>query len=60
MPWFYCDACGDSVKKPKIPQHLQTCGGWKYTCIDCSQTFDGDRCFAGQDVVKHNFAVPAV
>lgn len=44
MPWFYCDQCGDTVKKPKIPQHISQCGGWHYTCIDCSASFDGNRC----------------
>jgi len=42
MPWFYCDQCGDSIKKPAIQKHIQQCGGWYFTCIDCSLNFDGN------------------
>ena len=34
MPWFYCNQCGDSIKKPKLRQHIQRCGGWSYSCVD--------------------------
>jgi cell growth-regulating nucleolar protein len=40
QPWFYCDDCGDSIKKPKITQHCHQCSASKFTCIDCSATFD--------------------
>ena len=40
MPWFYCDACGDSIKKPKLHAHLHQCYTSGFTCIDCSRTFD--------------------
>lgn len=40
MPWFYCDACGDSVKKPKVAGHMQQCYTSSFTCIDCSRQFD--------------------
>ena len=40
MPWFYCDQCGDSVKKPKIASHLRSCPSSSFTCIDCSRQFD--------------------
>jgi len=40
MPWFYCDECGDSIKKPKLATHFRQCRGFTFTCIDCSATFD--------------------
>eukprot|EP00210_Caulerpa_lentillifera_P004020 g3835.t1 len=40
MPWFYCDSCGDTIKKPKIAAHLRHCAGSTFTCIDCSASFD--------------------
>eukprot|EP00890_Picochlorum_soloecismus_P006386 jgi/Picsp_1/6749/NSC_04090-R1_protein len=39
-PWFYCDACGDSIKKPKVLAHLNQCYTSSFTCIDCSRQFD--------------------
>ncbi|KAH8922252.1 hypothetical protein BT69DRAFT_1220492, partial [Atractiella rhizophila] len=33
-----CDACQDTVKKPKLDQHSYKCGA-SFTCIDCSKTF---------------------
>lgn len=40
QPWFYCDACGDSIKKPKVLAHLNQCYTASFTCIDCSRQFD--------------------
>ena len=40
MPWFNCDSCGDTVKKPKIDAHARSCAAESFTCIDCSCTFD--------------------
>ena len=40
QPWFYCDACGDSIKKPKVLAHLNQCYTSSFTCIDCSRQFD--------------------
>eukprot|EP01025_Chloroclados_australasicus_P056865 TRINITY_DN7073_c0_g2_i1.p1 TRINITY_DN7073_c0_g2~~TRINITY_DN7073_c0_g2_i1.p1 ORF type:complete len:407 (-),score=55.27 TRINITY_DN7073_c0_g2_i1:161-1342(-) len=41
MVWFYCDGCGDSIKKPKLQNHIQRCrGSHSFTCIDCSRVFD--------------------
>jgi cell growth-regulating nucleolar protein len=40
MPWFYCDVCGDSIKKPKVAQHCMQCRNATFTCIDCSRPFD--------------------
>ncbi|EJU04429.1 hypothetical protein DACRYDRAFT_48498, partial [Dacryopinax primogenitus] len=37
---FRCDACGDTVKKPKLDQHSYKCHS-SVTCIDCSKTFAG-------------------
>merc|ERR1711976_160855 len=43
MVWFFCDGCGDSVKKPKVAQHARSCrSAWSFTCIDCSRTFDAN------------------
>ena len=38
--WFYCDACGDSIKKPKLHAHLKQCYTSGFSCIDCSRAFD--------------------
>lgn len=40
MPWFYCDDCGDTIKKPKVAQHCNQCRASSFTCIDCSLNFD--------------------
>ncbi|KAG1666515.1 hypothetical protein FOA52_014412 [Chlamydomonas sp. UWO 241] len=40
MPWFYCDLCGDSIKKPALQKHFYQCGGQSFSCIDCCVTFD--------------------
>jgi cell growth-regulating nucleolar protein len=40
MPWFYCDVCGDSIKKPKVAAHCNQCRHATFTCIDCSRPFD--------------------
>lgn len=40
-PWFQCEDCGDSIKKPKLAQHCNGgCSASRFTCIDCSRTFD--------------------
>ncbi|KAK6902944.1 hypothetical protein I203_108205 [Kwoniella mangroviensis CBS 8507] len=33
-----CDACADTVKKPKLDQHRNRCHA-SFTCLDCSTTF---------------------
>ena len=38
--WFTCDDCGDSIKKPKLQQHMNSCSARGFTCIDCSACFD--------------------
>jgi len=40
MVWFQCEACGDSLKKPKLAAHVKQCRTRAFTCIDCSVTFD--------------------
>lgn len=40
QPWFYCDQCGDTIKKAKVAQHAHQCGSSYFTCIDCSAGFD--------------------
>eukprot|EP00929_Paragymnodinium_shiwhaense_P005009 TRINITY_DN10638_c0_g1_i1.p1 TRINITY_DN10638_c0_g1~~TRINITY_DN10638_c0_g1_i1.p1 ORF type:complete len:251 (-),score=96.50 TRINITY_DN10638_c0_g1_i1:396-1148(-) len=43
MPVFECQKCNETVKKPKLGQHLMRCGApWFVTCIDCNQTFNWD------------------
>ena len=39
MVWFECSDCGETVKKPKVQQHLQRCSASQLTCVDCSQSF---------------------
>jgi len=40
MPWFVCESCGDTLKKPKIKAHFNRCAAEAFSCIDCSATFD--------------------
>lgn len=43
MPVFECQKCNETIKKPKLGQHLMRCGApWLVTCIDCNQTFTWD------------------
>ncbi|GAX79446.1 hypothetical protein CEUSTIGMA_g6887.t1 [Chlamydomonas eustigma] len=52
MPWFICDNCGDSIKKPSLQKHFGQCRGcYTFTCIDCSTTFDKSS------VMGHNSCV---
>ncbi|WVR05257.1 hypothetical protein IAU60_002269 [Kwoniella sp. DSM 27419] len=39
MVSFQCDACADTVKKPKLDQHRNRCYA-SFTCLDCSTTFN--------------------
>ncbi|KAL5728685.1 hypothetical protein ACHQM5_001738 [Ranunculus cassubicifolius] len=41
MVWFQCD-CGEDLKKPKVPKHLNMCYGNKLSCLDCGETFSRD------------------
>jgi cell growth-regulating nucleolar protein len=40
MPWFMCESCGDTIKKPKVKAHVNQCAADAFSCIDCSATFD--------------------
>lgn len=40
MVWFICQ-CGESLKKPKVAQHLYGCGSPSISCVDCGKTFYG-------------------
>ncbi|KAK9842100.1 hypothetical protein WJX81_008359 [Elliptochloris bilobata] len=40
MVWFQCDDCGDSLKKPKVQGHLNSCSASGFSCLDCSRHFD--------------------
>jgi cell growth-regulating nucleolar protein len=40
MVSFVCDRCQDTVKKPKLDQHANSCGG-PFSCVDCSVSFQG-------------------
>lgn len=40
QPWFQCESCGETLKKPKVLQHATMCGSSCFTCIDCSRQFD--------------------
>eukprot|EP00879_Flechtneria_rotunda_P007080 GHRR01007432.1.p1 GENE.GHRR01007432.1~~GHRR01007432.1.p1 ORF type:complete len:355 (+),score=147.04 GHRR01007432.1:154-1218(+) len=51
MVWFYCDDCGDTIKKPKLANHFRTCHGQTFTCVDCSRSFDRSS------VSTHNICV---
>lgn len=39
MVYFECQACNETVKKPKLAKHLEFCGSSYVTCIDCSKVF---------------------
>ena len=40
MPWFQCEDCGDTLKKPKIRGHAGQCSASRFSCVDCLQVFD--------------------
>ena len=41
MVVFTCNACGDSIRKPKVEQHLRECRACRtLSCMDCSKDFD--------------------
>ena len=42
MVSFSCESCQDTIKKPKLEQHLKRCRNAMFTCIDCYQTFQGN------------------
>ena len=44
MVSFYCDACGETVKKNQVEKHYQTkCPACNVLCcLDCGKNFHGD------------------
>jgi len=40
MPWFQCEDCGDTLKKPKVKGHASGCSASRFSCVDCLQVFD--------------------
>ncbi|WVO13912.1 hypothetical protein L204_101537 [Cryptococcus depauperatus] len=46
MVSFQCDACADTVKKPKLDQHRSRCFS-SFTCLDCSKTFQKPSDYKG-------------
>jgi len=43
MVYFECQKCNETVKKPKLAKHLQCCGSFYVSCIDCSKVFRWDE-----------------
>ncbi|KAJ1982721.1 hypothetical protein H4R34_001596 [Dimargaris verticillata] len=41
MVSFVCNACQETLKKPKLDQHRQRCRSAQFCCIDCSREFYG-------------------
>ncbi len=41
MVSFVCEACQETLKKPKLDQHKSRCRNAMYTCLDCNTTFEG-------------------
>jgi len=41
MVTFYCEGCGETLKKNQLEKHSFGCRG-PFTCIDCSTTFHGN------------------
>ncbi|KAJ3161196.1 hypothetical protein HDU86_007818 [Geranomyces michiganensis] len=41
MVSFVCEACQETLKKPKLDQHTYRCQYAQFSCIDCSTTFQG-------------------
>jgi len=43
MVVFECQRCNETVKKPKLEKHLQSCRSECVSCIDCGQRFGWDQ-----------------
>ncbi|KAJ2081827.1 hypothetical protein H4R24_002034 [Coemansia sp. RSA 988] len=41
MVSFVCNYCQQTLKKPKLDQHVQRCRNASFSCIDCSVDFVG-------------------
>ena len=40
MVSFECQYCRETVNKPKVKKHLESCPAQGFSCIDCNTTFD--------------------
>lgn len=44
MVYFYCDACGESLKKNQVEKHRYKCRGCcVVSCVDCGHNFRGSE-----------------
>lgn len=43
MVVFECQKCNETLKKPKLMKHLQSCRSEYVSCIDCSKVFRWDE-----------------
>lgn len=44
MVYFYCDACGESLKKNQVEKHRYKCRGCcVVSCVDCGHNFRGNE-----------------
>ena len=43
MVSFVCNACQETIKKPKLDQHRQRCFHAQFACVDCMKDFYGDE-----------------
>lgn len=42
MVSFVCDACQETIKRPKVAAHGQRCRAcWRLSCVDCGRSFEG-------------------
>ncbi|KNH07408.1 hypothetical protein XU18_1940 [Perkinsela sp. CCAP 1560/4] len=39
MVSFECSSCTETIKKPKLKKHIETCASHRLTCIDCNNDF---------------------
>jgi hypothetical protein len=42
MVSFVCDNCAETVKKPKLRNHMYSCGSSGASCLDCGVSFKGN------------------
>jgi len=43
MVCFECSTCNETIKKPKLAKHLEHCGSYYVSCIDCNKVFGWDE-----------------
>uniref|UniRef100_A0A7S3LHL2 Zinc finger C2H2 LYAR-type domain-containing protein n=1 Tax=Aplanochytrium stocchinoi TaxID=215587 RepID=A0A7S3LHL2_9STRA len=43
MVSFICDACQETIRKPKVESHCYKCRAcWVLSCVDCGKRFEGE------------------